>query len=63
MRSPPIELLSRGHSLGLPLGLEAPIMTPNGVIFLFLFTLGIHMLTGELCTCLKRPMGNMCIVT
>ena len=22
-------------SLGLPLGLEAPIMTPNGVIFLF----------------------------
>ena len=23
-------------SLGLPLGLEAPVMTPNGVIFLFL---------------------------
>ena len=26
-------------SLGLPLGLEAPIMTPNGVKFSFLFTL------------------------
>ena len=25
----------REYSLGLPLGLEAPVMTPNGVIFLF----------------------------
>ena len=24
--------------LGLPLGLEAPVMTPNGVIFLFPFS-------------------------
>ena len=26
---------SQAESLGLPLGLEAPVMTPNGVIFLF----------------------------
>ena len=25
------------NSLGLPLGLEAPVMTPDGVILLFLF--------------------------
>ena len=30
-----IELLSKDSCLGLPLGLEAPVMTPNGVIFLF----------------------------
>ena len=29
------ELLSQDSSLGLPLGLEAPVMTPNGVTFLF----------------------------
>ena len=28
------ELMSYGNSLGLPLGLEAPDMTPNGVTFL-----------------------------
>ena len=31
------ELLPQGNSLGLPLGLEAPVMTPNGVIFIFIF--------------------------
>ena len=31
----PTELLSQDNSLGLPLGLEAPVMTPNGVNFLF----------------------------
>ena len=30
-----LELLSQDSSLGLPLGQEAPVMTPNGVIFLF----------------------------
>ena len=35
VRSPPIELLSKGNSLRLPLGLEAPVMMPNDVIFLF----------------------------
>ena len=29
----PTELLSQDSSLGLPLGLEAPAMTPNGVTF------------------------------
>ena len=33
------ELLCQDNSLGLPLGLEAPVMTPNGVIFLSLFLL------------------------
>ena len=31
---PPTELLSWDGSLGLPLGLEALVMTPNGVTFL-----------------------------
>ena len=32
-------------SLGLPLGLEAPVMTPHGVIFIFIFLfLSIFML-------------------
>ena len=35
VRPPPTELLSQGNSLGLPLGLEAPVKTPNEVIFLF----------------------------
>ena len=30
---------SKYKSLGLPLGLEAPVMTLNGVIFLFFFFL------------------------
>ena len=34
----PIELLSEGNSLGLPLGLKAPIMAPNGGNFLFFFS-------------------------
>ena len=29
-------------ALGLPLGLEAPVMTPNGVIFLFFLCIGWH---------------------
>ena len=33
--TPPIELLSEDSSLRLPLGLEAPVMTPNSVNFLF----------------------------
>ena len=33
---PPIELLSWDSSLRLPLGLEAPFMTPNSIIFVFL---------------------------
>ena len=31
----PTELLSQDNSIGLPLGSEAPVMTPNGVLFLF----------------------------
>ena len=30
-------VLHSGHGLGLPLGLEAPVMTPNSVIFSFSF--------------------------
>ena len=30
-------LVSNCHNLGLPLGLEAPVMTPNSVIFSFSF--------------------------
>ena len=30
-------------TLGLPLGLEAPFMTPNGVFFLSLLPLGLYM--------------------
>ena len=33
----PIELLSEGNSLGLPRGLEAPVMTSNGVFFILSF--------------------------
>ena len=36
---------------GLPLGLEAPIMTPNGVIFLF-FSCGGHLLMVDCWICL-----------
>ena len=32
----PVELLSEDNSLGLPLGLEAPCMTPNSVFFFLL---------------------------
>ena len=32
------ELLSLDNSLGLPVGLEAPVMTPSSVLFLFLST-------------------------
>ena len=33
--TPPLRLLSQDSGFGLPLGLEAPVMTPNGVNFLF----------------------------
>ena len=51
--TPPFELVSWNSSLGLPLGLEAPVMTPNGVVFLFSFSsapafLGIGMTTSRL---------------
>ena len=44
----PVLYLSQAHSLGLPLDLEAHVMTPNGVICLFLsFTgTGIYALSA-----------------
>ena len=35
------------EGLGLPLGLEAPVMTPNGVIFFFCFF--FYFFTGVFC--------------
>ena len=37
----PEALFRRFEGLGLPLDLEAPVMTPNGVIFLFLVFLSL----------------------
>ena len=42
------KLAMHSLSLGLPLGLEAPVMMPDGVIFLFLF---LHLLP-EVTSCL-----------
>ena len=45
----PIELLSKDSSLGLPLylGLEAPVMTPNGVTFLYFLGAELRLNIGK----------------
>lgn len=55
----PTELLSKNSSLGLPLGLEAPVMTLNGVLFFLFF---LRMQQGDVLHNFVRQRSECCSV-